>query len=217
MKLAFYTCFYGDDNNIAFSVPETSLKYDCYYFTNNKRMFNCLEKTKWIGVYDNKPVTDDLTISAMLSKRVKSMPENYEQLQNYDYLCYIDSKLSANERLVESQIEEYFIKQKYAILLKKHWMINNNVWNEFNGCMNQDRYRLEGEKYINYIISQVRNGLSEKSDDHVATCYLLRNMKHPKITEINKRWFNHIQICGIECQISFFFVKQMFSNYILSF
>jgi hypothetical protein len=145
------------------------------------------------------------------------MPENYEQLQNYDYLCYIDSKLSANERFVESQIEEYFIKQNYALLLKKHWMINDNVWNEFNCCMSQDRYRLEGEKYINYIISQVRNGLSEKSHDHVATCYLLRNMKHPKITEINKTWFNHIQICGIECQISFFFVKQMFSDYILSF
>jgi hypothetical protein len=42
-------------------------------------------------------------------------------------------------------------------------------------------------------------------------------MKHPKIIEMNTLWFDNIQDCGIQCQISFFFVKQLFSECILSF
>ena len=44
MNLAFYTYFYGSDNNVAFKIPVIpSLKYNCYYYTNNKTM---IEKIK---------------------------------------------------------------------------------------------------------------------------------------------------------------------------
>ena len=34
LNLAFYTCFYGSINNVAFKIPEIpSLKYKCYYYT----------------------------------------------------------------------------------------------------------------------------------------------------------------------------------------
>jgi hypothetical protein len=42
-------------------------------------------------------------------------------------------------------------------------------------------------------------------------------MKHPEINKIGETWLNHIQMCGIQDQISFFFVKQLFSDYILPF
>jgi len=219
MNLAYYTCFYGDENNIAFNIPDTpSLKYKCYYFTNNQTILGYLENTNWVGIYDNKPVSSDLIVSAMASKHIKAMPEGYLVLKEYDYLCYLDSKLpKVNERFVEKQIKDYFIQENFALVLRKHWFINDNVWNEFNESMNHCRYRKEDEKYINYIVGQVRAGLSEKSDEHCMTGYLLRNMKHPKIMQINETWFNHIQDCGIECQISFFFIKQMFFEYIKSF
>ena len=218
MNLAFYTCFYGGDNNIAFTIPPIpSLKYNCYYFTNNKDILFKLKNTNWIGIYDVKPILDDLE-SARISKHVRVMPQNYDQIKNYDYLCYLDSKSGKiNEAFIERQINNYFKQQNFALILRKHWIINGNVWYEYNGSINQTRYRLESEKYINYIISQIRSGLSEKTNDHCATGYLLRNMKHPKTIEINKTWFNHIQMCGIECQISFHFIKQMFSQHIRSF
>jgi len=219
MNLAYYTCFYGDENNIAFKIPDTpSLKYKCYYFTNNQTILGYLENTNWVGIYDNKPVSHDLIVSAMASKHIKAMPESYPELKEYDYLCYLDSKLSkVNERFVEKQIKDYFIQENFALVLRKHWFINDNVWNEFNAAMYQPRYRKEQDKCINYIINQVRAGINEKSNDHCATGFILRNMKHPKIMEINKSWFNHIQDCGIECQISFFFIKQMFTEHIKSF
>lgn len=50
--LAFYTCFYGDDNNCAFAIPPIpSYKYKCYYFYNNKNLLEKLKNTYWISIY----------------------------------------------------------------------------------------------------------------------------------------------------------------------
>jgi hypothetical protein len=46
---------------------------------------------------------------------------------------------------------------------------------------------------------------------------VIRNMKHEKIQKINNTWYNHIQECGIQDQISFFFVKQLFEGCIYPF
>ena len=241
--LAFYTCFYGSDNNLAFTIPPLpSLKYKCYYYTNNKYIFERLRDSKWIGIYDNKPVSDDLIESSMDSKHIKAMPHEYNELKDYSYLCYLDSQSKkVNETFVESFIFEYFIKRNYILLLREHWvrlnsegtlalsrtgssifpgMVNSKpmgVWNEYNASVDQERYRLESENYKKYINNQINNGLSEITEHHCATGFLIRNMKHEKMNELNTTWYKHIQECGIECQISFFFVKQLFNGYVCSF
>jgi hypothetical protein len=91
------------------------------------------------------------------------------------------------------------------------------VWDEYNESMNQERYRLESNKYKNYINNQIKNGLSEVTEHHCACGILIRNMKHEKMNELNETWYQHIQECGIQDQISFFFVKQLFEGCINSF
>ena len=219
LKLAFYTYFYGSNNNAAFCIPEIpSLKYKCYYYTNNITIIDNLKNTNWISIYDDKPINDNLIESCMVGKHIKSMPHEYSELKEYDYLCFLDSKLEkVNEKFVEDFIYKYFIKDNYALLLRKHWFINNNIWNEYNECILQDRYRIESEKYINYITNQLKAGLSEITQNHCACGFLIRNMKHEKMIEINTTWYKHIQECGIQDQISFFFVKQLFNDYIYPF
>lgn len=219
-NLAFYTYFYGNNDNPAFKIPEVpSLKYKCYYYTNNLSIIEKLKNTKWIGIYDDKPIKDCLIESCMMGKHIKTMPQEYLQLKEYDYLCFLDSKLDkVNETFVERFIVKYFIEQNYALLLRKHPSIhNNNVWNEFNESMLQRRYQLESEKYKRYIKNQIKNGLSEITPLHCACGFMIRNMKHKKTIEINTIWYQHIQECGIQDQISFFFVKQFFTQYILPF
>lgn len=218
-KLAFYTYFYGDNNNISFRIPELpSMKYKCYYYTNNNTMLEYLKGTNWIGIYDDKMITDNSVESCMVGKHIKTTPQEYAELKDYDYLCFLDSKLQrVSETFVEDFIIKYFINQNYALLLRKHWTVHENVWNEYNESMLQERYRLESEKYRNYIKNQVKNGLSETTDKHCACGFLIRNMKHEKIKEINNTWYRHIQECGMQDQISFFFVKQLFSEYIYPF
>ncbi len=45
MNLAFYTYFYGDDNNNRYGFPIIpSIKYKCYYYTNNIKLFKELDR-----------------------------------------------------------------------------------------------------------------------------------------------------------------------------
>jgi len=221
MNLAFYTCFYGTCSNAAFSIPPLpSTKYNCYYFTNNESMLDKLNPTGWIGVLDNenKEQTDDVNRSCMMGKYVKTQPHLYKELKQYDYLCFLDSKLEkVRETFVEELIERFFIQGGYALLLRHHWFLGNNVWEEFHESMWQQRYLVEYDQYVKYIEKQLSSGLSETTGYHCACGFLVRNMKHPVIHELNETWYQHIEECGIQDQISFFFVKQLFDCYIHAF
>jgi hypothetical protein len=219
MDLAFYTYFYGSDKNKAFMIPEIpSLKYACYFFTNNKQMMENLKNTKWITIYDDKPTTDDLIESCMAGKHVKVLPHEYKELKDYSYLCFLDTKLDkVSESFVEDYIDRYFIKENYALLLREHWFISHNVWDEQHVSTGQERYRMQTDRYIQYIYKQINRGFSSHTEHHCACGFLIRNMKHEKIKEINNIWYEHILECGIQDQISFFFVKQLFMEYIYPF
>ena len=220
LDLAFYTCFYGSDDNETFKIPDVpSLKYNCYYYTNNHLMMVKLKDTKWIAVYDHKLTTDDLIESCMVGKHIKTSPHEYKELQHYSYLCFLDNKLEKiNETFVENYIRQYFIEQNYILLLRKHpFIVSNNVWEEYKESMWQERYKLESEKYMHYINNQINKGLKDITDYHCACGFLIRNMKHEKMKELNATWYQHIKECGIQDQISFFFVKQLFYGYIYSF
>ena len=219
LYLAFYTCFYGSNNNNAFRIPEIpSTNYDCYYFTNNKDIMKELENTKWIGIYDNKPVTDDLIESCMYGKYVKGLPCHNSILQKYDYTCFLDSKLDkVSETFVENMIDKYFVKESYALLLREHVFLKGYIWDEYNESMKQERYRKESARYYAYIQKQLSKGLKETTSYHCQCGFLIRNMKHPVINQINQKWYDEIQECGIQDQISFFFVKQYFDQHILPF
>lgn len=218
MNLAFYTCFYGDAKNLGFVVPPLpSDKYDCYYFTNNRSMMEKLEKTCWISVFDDKPIHDDLILSATQSKHIKACPHEYEQLKKYDYLCYHDSKRKMDIKLVENLITKRFIENTFSLIVSDHPFLKSilkkktiSVWDEFNESLKQERYKLQSEQITKYIENQIKSGFKEVTDDHVLTGYLIRNMKNDKTKQINNTWYSHIQECGIQCQIAMFFVKQLF-------
>ena len=213
LNLAFVTYFYGSINNVSYIIPEIpSMKYNCYYFTNNKNMMEKLKNTKWISIFDNNITNDDLIESSMVSKHLKTMPQDFKILRKYDFICSYDNKLELYENAIENLINNELIKNNYAIALREHKFVQNNVWCEFALSMLHERYRKESEKIKNYIYKQLSNGLNETTKFHYENNIIIRNMKHPKMIEFNEVWYSHIKECGIECQISLFFVKQLFPD-----
>jgi hypothetical protein len=181
-------------------------------------MLQLLERSNWIGIFVDSPTTDDLIESNALGKRVKTSPHMYSELREYSYTCFLDSKSAKiNELFVEDIIRCCFIEREYAMLLREHWFIPGSVWKEFNASMQQERYRIESERYRVYIDKQIKAGLSATTTHHCACGLLIRNMKHSMMNAINELWYEHIQECGIQDQISFFFVKQRFASYIKAF
>ena len=214
LNLAFYTCFYGGNDNPAFVIPEApSLTYDCFYYTNNKSIIESLKGTGWIGVWDNVQTTDDLIEAPMASATVRIKPSEYKELQNYDYTCFLDSKLEkVNEFFVKDLISEYFIEKDYVILLREHWCISGNVWEEAYESMFQPRYRQQCQTFFNYMKNQIAKGFSPITEKHCATGLLIKNMKHERAREMETVWWDHLEENGPQGQITFFFVKQLFEG-----
>ena len=219
INLAFYTCFYGSKENPAFSIPSLpSDQYDCYYFTNNKIIFEALQATDWIAVWDDVPTTDDLIEAPMVAARVRVKPSEYKELQPYDYLCFLDSKLDkVNELFVEGHIKEYFINRNYALCLREHWWMSGNVWEEAYYSIGQARYRKQWKVISDYIKSQIKAGWEQITDKHCATGLLIKNMRHKQTKDLEDVWWDHFQLGGTQGQITFFFVKQMFKEWIYIF
>ena len=100
-----------------------------------------------------------------------------------------------------------------AMALHRHPFLNN-ISEEFKESMLQERYILDKERYHNYIDSNVSKGLSSEHYNHFQCGYLLYNMNHPDTTRIQKTWHEHINKCGINDQISFNFIAQIFKRVI---
>jgi hypothetical protein len=217
--MAYYTYFYGSNANSAYIItPVPSNKYKCYYYSNNAKLLAELHNTKWIAIFDDKPTNEDLIESCMAGKHVKSSPHMYKELKDYDYLCYFDNKLpKINENFVENSINKYFVQQNYAMILRQHHFVGPKIYAEFMESMKQKRYVLEHHKYKKYIETQLAHGLLDTIKSHSQCNFILRNMKHEKTQKINNTWYEHIQMCGIQDQITFFFVKQLFMDYIYDF
>jgi hypothetical protein len=228
INFAYYTYFFGSNSNESFAIPVIpSLKYKCYYYTNNKNIFEQLKTTNWISIFIDIEFIDDIYNPNMYGKYLKAMPQQYKELKDYDYLCFLDSKLDElNEPFIENLIDKYFINDDKALILRNHLTITNNIninnkihiMSEFGLSMFQKRYYDDRYRYFNYIEKCVlSDGFKETDDYHCAAGFLIRNMKHKKIIELNNTWYKHIKECGIQDQISFFFVKQLFKDCIVPF
>lgn len=219
-ELAFVSCFYGDDKNEAYMIPPLPTEnHNCYFFTNNPKLFEKAKKDKWIAILDdkNKPITTDHLISCMYGKEVKVTPHHYPVLQQYPFLVFIDSKLpKVDMSVVYKLITTHFKNNKYALILRKHRSVDT-IWNELDLSMEQERYKKHEKRYRDYVTQQIKEGWKDNIKDHAMCGFLIRNMRHPKINEINELWYSHIQNVGIQDQISFYFVRQRYPDSIKTF
>jgi hypothetical protein len=214
-EICFYTCFFGDNNNVSNKICNiNNSTYNYYYFTNNPSLYYQLKNTNWIRVYINIPIYNDLTLDSFSSKELKARPNKFHELNNYNYLCYFDSKIKVNEKRILEHIEQMKHFNK-IFLVSKHPFLSgkDGVFSEYDESMKQNRYYIEKDKYLNYINRQISSGLSKTPENHYTTNFIIRK-KCIETDDINNMWYEHIRECGIECQISFFFIQQIYNKFL---
>jgi hypothetical protein len=177
-------------------------------------MLETLKSSKWLPVWIDIPPKSSLIENTMDVKHIKSCPHEYKELRQHDYVIHMDNKLGKiNDEYVETLVQQYFIQNNYALLIKEHPFGYKGVWDEFRESMLQWRYVMESDRYCRYIRNQLQHHhLKDKTTHHCWAGLLIRNMKHPRIESLNNTWYSHIQECGIQDQISFYFVKQLFED-----
>jgi hypothetical protein len=218
--LAFYTIFCGTTNDIIKrgdvipSLP--SLDFPCYFFSDNLNTLVRAREKGWIAeLLDGLP-SHDVNISGMKSKDLKARPHTNSKLRKYRYTVYHDTKLTVTESLILTILED--LPPNKSIAMCKHRIFSGSVsiWQEYNESLNQDRYRIEKDMMEMYINDNLNNGLSSIKTDHLSTGFIFRKMS--KITqEIGEVWYQNIVKCGIECQVSMFFVHQQYADDIFAF
>jgi len=215
-RLAYYTCYFGGyDNHSMLIPPLPSETDDCYYFTNNPLIYNCLSGTSWIRIFMNTiPIHNDLVLDTMETKELRSCPHRFEQLREYDYLCWLDSKIEVYDNVVKNCID-VLASSDLCIVLTKHPYseIYKTVWDEYKLAITYDKYMHQAHQYKSYIQSKISQGFSESISVFYCGGFSIRK-RCDKTTEFNECWYRNIQECGIEDQISLQFVEQDFRPHI---
>ena len=210
VSLCYYSCYFGPSesfSNVIGNVP--SKRYDCYYFTNNLSTYDRLENTEWKRVFVPVPVKNDSNLDTLDSKLLKSCPHRVKELQGYDYSVYIDTR---SILLSEESILRFIIKNPRPIVMIPHrWWpeAQNAVVVEYYKSLDQERYMKDKEKIDRYLNNKLNEGYSLTLPMHYETGFIVRNQKDVSVKKFNETWYNEILKCGIQCQISFFFVQQM--------
>ena len=212
-RIAVYSTYMGASNTKTFRRSQVDRSIDHYFISNNQDVLSAAKDMGWMGIELNLPVSSNRILSAQQSKIAKAMPHLFGQLGNYDYLLYVDDKIEFSTNHLAGWISE--IERNQAMLMiRRHPDLKKNILNEFGTSMIQARYQAQKDQMAEYISAKVDEGYQLRVDKLYWTSALLRNMRHPKIIDFNESWYKDIVSCGIECQISFDFVAQNFSEII---
>lgn len=210
-NLAIYSTYCGSNKNVTFRQAADS-NYPRYFISNNEDFLRQVEAVGWKPILlENQPVVDDPIVSSTQAKIAKALPHLFPELAQYDYTIYIDDKVALNEPLLPGLVEK-LKTDKSPMALKQHTFVDSNVLSEYTESLKQARYFAQHPMMKEYIAAMAAEGYSLKKDIHYVTTCILRDMKHEDTQAINNEWFEHIARCGIECQVSFFFISQMFEN-----
>ena len=213
-NLAIYSTYCGSSKDVTF-VPRRYERYPSFFYTNNPQIQFQAEAAGWNSFLLNTlPLTDDPVQSAMQSKLAKAAPHLLPALADFDYLFYLDDKMVVDEsRLAE--LVEVLDYHKAPLSIRRHPCPPPNILHEYTVSLEQKRYYDQRLRILDYMTEELEQGRSITADNRFWTSAILRNMRHPDTVKINDMWLHHINRCGIQCQISFFFVAQHFPGIIL--
>lgn len=210
-NLAVYTTYCGTNVNTTFCGKKYD-NYPSYFISNNQDTLRKAEQCGWQPIFiEGMDPVDDPIVSATQAKFAKAMPHRFPELAGFDFLFYADDKYKIAEELIPG-LAASLRANKSPLAMKHHPWLPPNVLYEYTESLFQKRYCDQRQSMMDYMTSQLMSGLSVQSQHHFTTMCILRDMRHPDAVAINETWYDHIQKCGIECQISFFFVAQIFKN-----
>jgi hypothetical protein len=210
-NLAVYSTYCGTLQNLTFCARRYE-NYPAYFITNNRDVLPVAEANGWIPLLlEGMEPSDDPIVSATQAKLAKALPHRFEPLSQYDFLFYTDDKYKLQETILPG-LAASMRANRSPMAMKLHPWLTPNVLLEYTESLGQKRYFDQRQMMIAYMTSQLNAGLKVQTDRHFTTNCILRDMRHPEIAALNETWYQHIQACGIECQVSFFFVAQLFAN-----
>ena len=210
LNLAVISAYCGNTSNATFNKIQIKSNYPHFFASNNEEVLAMAVKANYIPIYLDLEISDCPILSCYQAKAPKVIPHTFKELKKYDYLFWKDDKISINTYRMPEFVR-LLDKDNSCMAVRAHYFLFGNILFELTEAMHQERYRQQRHKYIEYITEEIRKG--GKLESQLYACgAILRNMRHPETIKVNELWWEHINRCGIEDQISFAFVAQRFDS-----
>jgi hypothetical protein len=154
--------------------------------------------------------------AAAASKILKVFPQRYANaVEDHEFVVWVDSKYAVNTEAVELTVAQW--PHGKALLARPHLMFADatgcgSARSEFKEAMKHERYRRQKARIVSYMAEQGAAGLASDGHRHFATGLLLWRLGQPGCATLQDTWHGHIGKCGIECQISFCYIAQLFEE-----
>jgi hypothetical protein len=213
MSLAVYSTYCGVTGSSTFNPQPVNSSYPHFFISNNQEVLSEASKVGYIPVFLQVDVSDNPVLSAYQAKFAKVLPHLIKPLAEYDFLFYKDDKISFNANKIDGWVKN-LVESESSISIRSHPFLSGNILYEFGEAMLQPRYKSQWKMTVEYITEEIKNGIDLNCQMY-ATGAILRNMRHFDAIKINEMWWEHINRCGIECQISFDIIAQKFNSIVL--
>tara|TARA_X000000950_G_C13913368_1_gene659877 strand:+ start:4449 stop:5267 length:819 start_codon:yes stop_codon:yes gene_type:complete len=226
IKLAYVSGYVGPIDNNLYATPRIPNKIeniDCYFITNVETVAHEAETNGWAVIIIAHPSDHSYHGCTRACKKLKIFPQSYvpsDKRDEYDFILWFDNKFDP----IHSDIKIVLNKWDKSKAMAMHYhpkLANENglgsVYEEINLSMDQDRYKLEYDQYKNYVDGEISLKYSPENEKHYTCCFIIYYLKNTITYKIQETWWTHVQQCGIQDQISMFFVAQRFKNEIINF
>lgn len=155
----------------------------------------------------------DLAFALVFNDNSSALLDELHRAASYktpDYIIWFDNKFALR---TDNILDELIRFDSSKISMMMHELDHcSGVWKEYKRAIEQPRYLHFRSEMKTYIREQSSLGFATEGVPHFQTSFILYNMKHPNTTLIQKLWYRRIQRVGIQCQIAFFFVSQLYHD-----
>jgi hypothetical protein len=210
INLAVYSTFCGSTKNKTFTPHPIESIYPHFFISNNEDILSESSRSGYTPIYLALKVSNDPVLSAHQAKIPKAVPHLIKSIAEFEFLFYKDDKIIINATRM-GEFVKLLTENDSAMAVRPHPFLKGNILYEFGEAMLQSRYKSQWAKNVTYITKELANGANLECQMY-ATGAILRNMRHADTNQINATWLQHINRCGIECQISFDIIAQKFKS-----
>lgn len=219
--LAIVSGAFGNNNNKSLMVHPSYARFDCFFVTDNCILGKRAERLGWKIVW-SYPKYNDNYEAALASKQLKTNTQAYlpssPHSHQYKFVMWVDSK----QRIEADEVVHFLSSSDdFCVAMVPHDHLRCAL-DEFNASQDQARYRRDKERMQTFMQKQSEQGFPSTSTTrssihvyyHYLTGFVIWNLSHPKLAEIQSLWTDYISEVGIECQLSFYYVAERFRDVI---
>jgi hypothetical protein len=217
LNVAFVTGYVG--KGTVTNIPTVPSPGHSFFLSNQAEILNTAARKGWnpVVIRESEAELSDYIHTTMAGKKMKLFPQSFVP-DSYSFVVWCDNKFDINAMGTHTSLTHW--DPNTAVQFHQHpeycCGADLELKRSIDAITGQERYRREQHRYENYIAEEQKKGFAVHGERHFQGGFIIYNLKHRATKAFQDTWLRHIQRCGIQDQISLYFVVQQFPEPVIS-